>query len=129
MTDAEFLAALEAATLPESAFTHREHVRAAYLYLRRGSFGAALDAMAAALRRYAAAQGRPDRYHETMTVAFMALINERLAGDGDPGSWPAFAACHPDLLGRGLLAAYYPAAFLADERARRVFRLRPLTDG
>ena len=41
MTDADFLAALERCTLPESEFTHAAHVRAAYLYLRDGSFGQA----------------------------------------------------------------------------------------
>jgi len=42
MTDGEFLAALEDCTLPESAFHHVDHVRAAYLYLRNGGFAEAI---------------------------------------------------------------------------------------
>ena len=74
MTDADFLAALERCTLPESEFTHAAHVRAAYLYLRDGTFGQAIDRMAATIRRYATSLGKPDRYHDTITVGFLALI-------------------------------------------------------
>ena len=74
MTDADFLAALERCTLPESEFTHAAHVRAAYLYLCDGSFGQAIDRMAATIRRYATSLGKPDRYHDTITVGFLALI-------------------------------------------------------
>ena len=73
MTDADFITALERCTLPESEFTHAAHVRAAYLYLRDGSFGQAIDRMAATIRRYATSLGKPDRYHDTITVGFLAL--------------------------------------------------------
>ncbi len=35
MTDAEFVAAFESCALPAQAFRHRDHVRLAWLYLRR----------------------------------------------------------------------------------------------
>ena len=92
MTDSDFLAALERCTLPESELTHAAHVRAAYLYLCRGSFGQAIDRMAATIRRYATSLGKPGRYHDTITVGFLALIRERISEDGDGGSWTEFAA-------------------------------------
>ena len=123
MTDADFLAALERCTLPESEFTHAAHVRAAYLYLRDGSFGQAIDRMAATIRRYATSLGKPDRYHDTITVGFLALIRERICDSGDGGSWPGFAAGNPDLLDRGCLLRHYPKDQLQSLLARRVFVL------
>ena len=87
MTDGEFLAALEACTLPASAFRHADHLRAAYLYLRAGSFAGAIARVTTTLRRYAASQGKPERYHETITVAYLALINQHLQDRGDAGGW------------------------------------------
>ena len=111
MSDAEFLAALERCTLPESEFTHAAHVRAAYLYLCDGSFGQAIDRMAAAIRRYATSLG------------FLALIRARLSerGEGPPAT--GVAAANPDLLDRGLLLRHYPAQQLQSALARRVFVL------
>ena len=128
MTDAEFLASLEAATLPEADFNHAGHVRAAWLYLRQGSFPEALAKMGGALRNYAAAHGLPDRYHETVTVAFLALINERLQLRGDGGDWRSFLGQNRDLLDRRLLTHYYRPETLASSAARRVFILGEFRD-
>jgi len=97
MTDAEFLAALESCALPEAEFDHRGHLRAAWLCLRGGSFPEALARMSAALKRYSTHMGKPGRYHETITVAHMAVINERLHAGGAQDSWSAFLRDNPDL--------------------------------
>jgi len=125
VTDHEFLAALEDTTLPDHAFCHRDHLRAAYLYLQRDGFAGATVAMSAALRRFAASRGKAERYHETITIAFLALINERLAASGDAGSFEAFLARHPEITERTLLERYYRPETLASERARRAFVLEP----
>jgi hypothetical protein len=123
MTDGEFLAALESCTLPESEFGHVGHVRAGWLYLRANDFAGALSQMSTALRRYAAAHGKPDRYHETITVAYLALINEHRYRYGDGGDWPAFIGQNEALLDRRLLCHYYRPETLASPEARRVFIL------
>ena len=128
MTDAEFLAALESGALPEADFDHAGHVRAAWLYLQQGSFPQALGRMSAALRNYAAVLGKPDRYHETITVAYLALINERLALRGDGGGWRAFLEQNHELLDRRLLTHYYRPETLASPAARRVFILGEFRD-
>lgn len=123
MSDEEFLAALESCTLPASEFTHVAHVRAAYLYLRSGSFAQAIDRTSGSIRRYAASLGVPEKYHETITVAYLALIQERLVERGDGGGWTGFAAAHPDLFERDLLLKSYPVRQLESPLARRVFVL------
>lgn len=124
--DAQFLAALEAATLPPELFDHAAHVRAGYLYLRRLPFPQATAAMCATIANYARALGKPERYHETITVAFMALINAQLRRNGDGGSWQDFRARHPQLLRRDALLAYYPREVLESLEARSCFKLLPL---
>src|SRR5262245_10159416 len=122
MTDSECLAALESGALPPQEFTHRAHVRAAYLYLQTLPFGAALDRMCTTLRTFSAAVGQPGRYHETITIGFMALVNVHRRMD--PGmDWPDFASRHPQLMDPRLLDEYYAGATLASPLARQVFVL------
>jgi hypothetical protein len=123
MTDQEFLAALEDCTLPKAAFNHSGHIRAGYLYLTRHPFGIALDKIKTAIQRYAASLGVSDLYHETITVAYMALINQHLAEWQGAESWDAFAAGNPGLFDKGLLARYYRDETLKSPRAKRMFVL------
>lgn len=123
MTDEEFVAALEAAALPAGSFDHAAHVRAAHFYLRRHGFIAGMAAFRAALRRFAERHGAAGKYHETITVAFLAVIHERMHDGGEDEDWPAFAARNPDLFERDFLDRYYRRETLASPRARAVFLL------
>jgi hypothetical protein len=123
MTDEEFLRALENCILPESEFGHIAHVRAAYLYLQQSDFIGALERIRRAIRNFAAHCGQPDRYHETITVAYVALIQQHICEHGDAGGWATFARDNPELFKPDLLSQFYPQAQLASALARRVFLL------
>src|SRR6185369_3240544 len=123
LADDDFLAAFEAATLPISAFAHRAHVRAGFLYLRRFDFGAAIDRFSGALKAFATANGKTGLYHETVTVAFLALINERMRLQNADAGWTHFAAANPDLFAKDCLGRFYAAEELATPEAREVFLL------
>ena len=123
MSDDEFVRELESCSLAESDFGHAAHVRAAYLYLRASDFPAALARMRGAIRNFAAHMGKPERYHETITVAYLALIGQCLRERGDNGGWPAFAQRNPELFEPDLLQRYYSRAQLDSEVARRTFVL------
>jgi hypothetical protein len=123
MTDEEFLTALERCELAAESFTHAAHVRAGYLYLRAGGFDAALGRMRGAVRRFAAHVGKPDKYHETITVAYLALIHQRLRERGDGAGWAGFGAQNPDLFEPELLLRYYRRSELESNLARQVFVL------
>ena len=122
MNDDTFLTALEDGSLPPAAFDHAAHVRAGYLYLRRLGFLPGMAAFRAALHAFAERLGVLDKYNETVTMAFLVLIHERMA-DGPAADWPTFAAAHPDLFDRKLLLRYYRQSTLQSERARRIFIL------
>ena len=122
MSDAELIARFERAEVDE--FHHHDHVRVAFAYLRTMPLLDALRAFTAALRRFAAAQGKPQLYHETITWAFLFIIHERMAQA--PGAdWEAFIAQNDDLLRwkPSVLERYYPGEVLQSELARRVFVL------
>lgn len=122
---AELLARFEDTTLPNERFHHADHVRVAWEYLERHPPLAALDRFASALRRYATAHGAAEKYHETITVAYLFLIAERRARLGAGHSWEEFAAANADVLRSkgGVLERYYRAETLASDLARRVFVL------
>jgi hypothetical protein len=126
MTDTEFLTELETCRLPACDFPHAGHLRAAYLYLRAEPFPQAAARMCATIRRYADALGKPEKYHETVTIGFMALIQRHLRLRGDGGGWPGFLEQNPELLRKDALLAYYPAAVLESAEARATFVLVPL---
>jgi len=123
--DSELLAGFRAATLPEGAFRHREHVRVAWLMLRELPPDRALEAFSTGLRRYAAACGKAGLYHETITWAFLLLIRERMARGAPDTTFAEFAAANPELLAwkPSILESYYRPETLASDLARRVFLL------
>jgi hypothetical protein len=123
MSDAQFLQALESCVLPQSEFGHAAHVRAAYLYLRADEFAAALARICRSIRSYAAHLGQPERYHETITVAYAALIQQHLFERGDGGGWAGFARANPELFQADLLRRFYSPAQLESAAARAVFLL------
>jgi len=123
MNDADFLRALERRELAPAAFTHAAHLRAAYLYLRDLGFDAALPRIRRSIREYAAHLGQPDKYHETITVAYLALIQQRLLERGDGGGWAGFERLNADLFRRDLLLRHYRRAELESPLARRTFVL------
>ncbi len=120
--DEEFVRALEARTLPAAQFKHAAHVRAAWWYLHRYPIGEAIDRFRATLRAYADSLGASAKYHETITVAWLLLIAERLDADARALTWREFADRYPELFGTPpLVTRYYTDATLTSSRARTSF--------
>lgn len=118
----DLLERFELGKLDPAQFHHREHVQVSYRLLERHPFPEALLHLARGLRRLAAAAGKPEIYHETMTAAFLALIAERRLS-AQFKSWEDFAARNPDLFSRELLQRFYDPAVLRSELARKTFVL------
>jgi len=116
------LIALETGALDPAQFPHREHVRLGYEMLERYPFGEALMRFSRGLRLLAAKAGRPEVYHETITVAFLAVIGERRARGEDAG-WGEFKINNSDLLDKRCLDRWYDADYLRSDLARKTFCL------
>jgi N-formylglutamate deformylase len=74
MTDDEFVSAFESCTLPPSAFHHSDHIRLARIYLHQMGLDAATERFIESLKRFAAHLGKSEKYHETMTIAWMRVV-------------------------------------------------------
>ena len=117
LTDDEFIARFEAHAL--EAFAHRDHVRLAFAYARRGGVPAAIEG-ARRIRGFAEALGATRKYHDTITVGWARVVG-RLAVDCAPLTFDAFLDAHPELMRRDLLGAHYSDAVLFSEAARAAF--------
>jgi hypothetical protein len=123
MTDDEFMASFERGSLDGQSFHHADHVRMAFLYLRRYPALEALQRFSTSLVAFAAVNDKPQLYHETITWAFLLLIRERLARAGSDQTWGEFAAGNGDLLdwNDNVLKKYYRSETLASDLARKTF--------
>jgi len=122
MNDRDFAEAFERCAI--TSFHHRDHVRLAWIYLRHSPPLDALARFTASLKRFAAANGHPELYHETITWAYLLLIHERMART-PADDFETFAAENADLLAwkPSILDRYYDRAILDSELARRTFLL------
>ena len=125
MSDDEFLGAFEACAIEPSEFRHADHVRLGWIYLRRLTLIEAIERFTESLKRFAAHNGVPGRYHETITWAYLLLIHGRMQQDRGAGDWESFRAAHGDLLRwkPSILERYYTRETLASDVARRTFVL------
>ena len=122
MTIEAELHALETGALKLCAFPHAEHVRLAYEMLARHSFADVLVRYSGGLKLLVAKAGKPEVYHETRTVAFLSLINERRVRGGLT-TWSQFIAANADLLEKRCLERWYSVEELDSVIARQVFIL------
>ena len=128
MTNEEIIEEFEQGRAPGGSFHHADHIRMAFTYLSECSVLEALQRFCAALQRFAAAQGKPHLYHETITWAYLFLIRERMLRVEHRQIWQEFAAANQDLLTwerekGGILSRYYRPETLGSSDARSVFLL------
>jgi hypothetical protein len=126
--DEELLRQFEDLTLPFEQWTHRAHVRVAYLYLTRHPFDGALEHVRRGVMRYNAANHVPEAplsgYNETTTRAFLHLIaavKAAYAATHPVESSDAFCNAHPQLMTKHALRLFYSPQRRGDPLAKRQF--------
>src|SRR4051812_47463650 len=124
MDDADFLRRFEDRSLPFDQWTHRSHVKVAYLYLRHLPFPAALERVRRGIKAYNAANHVPEGpttgYNETTTCAFMPLVAATMRAYGETfptANADAFCDPPPQLMTRHVLRLFYSPARRMDPRA------------
>jgi hypothetical protein len=124
VTADQIIERFESGAIANDSFHHADHVQLAFSYLNRYPVLDALLRFSCALKKFAAAHGKTQLYHETITCAYLFLIHERMAS-GENVTWEEFARDNPDLLiwKGGILNLYYRDATLKCDLARKVFLL------
>ena len=118
MTDEAFARAFERGDVTPAQFDHTAHVRVAWVYLNESaSSDEALARMRDAIRRFAAAAGASQKYHETITVFWMRLL-EGVRARGAAGELADVLAAHPELADKNLPLQYYSRDRLFSDEAR-----------
>jgi hypothetical protein len=114
MTDVELTRALERGEIKD--FHHASHLHVAWVYLdESSSVQQAANKMRNTLRQFAAAAGKPEKYHETITLFWVHLLAhaasraERLED---------IVHANPQLLEKNFPLAYYSPERLFSDEAR-----------
>jgi hypothetical protein len=121
--DLAFVRAFERLEVAGDAFRHEDHVRLGWICLRQAPLAEAAARFVRMLKAFAAHQGVPEKYHETITWAYLLLIHDRSTTLPEEHSWRELAARNPDLLSYrpSILPRYYREETLASDRARTGF--------
>jgi hypothetical protein len=110
LSDADFVRAFERGDIANAEFRHASHLRLALAYLDQSrSVEEAIGRMTVALQRFATRAGKPEKYHQTITIFWMRMVGR--------------------LLDKRLPLAYYSPERLSSDEARLTWvepDLRPL---
>jgi hypothetical protein len=113
LSDDEFLEAFHSCRLENCEFRHADHLRLAWLHLRRAPFEAALGSVRTGIQRFAAHHRVAHLYHATITTAWVHLLathHER--------SFEEFLRQNDHKLTIDLLHQFWTPELLAGEEAR-----------
>lgn len=116
LSDDELVAGFEAGTLAE--FPHASHVRLTLIYLARHGVDETRLRMADGLLLFATLKGHPEKFHVTMTRAWLELIESARRRFPDAGNPEALVAACPGLLDKDALKRFYSAERLSTDDAR-----------
>jgi hypothetical protein len=103
-------------------FGHREHVHLTWLAVRRCGVPAAIGLVSDGIRRTARYAGAPQKYHATVSRAWVELVGHHAAqweeSECGEGEFAAFADRNPALLDKRLLTRFYRPVTLASPQAK-----------
>jgi hypothetical protein len=116
--DAELTVILPLITGPDGHFGHRQHINLAFHAARQYGMPAAVETVCGWLRQLTGYTRAPQKYHQTVSRAWVELVAHHVAADPGCANFAVFAARHPALLDKRLLARHYRSSTLAAAEAR-----------
>ncbi|HEX5139166.1 MAG TPA: hypothetical protein VFY93_19520 [Planctomycetota bacterium] len=125
MDDAAFVGRFEACAIPLEEWDHKAHLKVAWTYLRQHGLLGATERMRAGIRRFNASKGLEDSldrgYHETLTVAWLRIVDAVMRVHGAEADATAFLGKHTQLHSKALLRLYYTRDRILSWDAKRRF--------
>lgn len=121
-SDRDFRAAFEAGAYAPADFSHRAHVRLAYVYLADWNVDIALERMRAALIGFLSHHHiSASKYHETLTRAWVLAVDHFMHRTSESSSADEFIERNPVLLDSRIMLTHYSAGLLFSDAARAEF--------
>ncbi len=96
--DGELAAILPGITGPSGQFRHRQHINLAFLAVRRYGMPDATARICDWIQRIAAYERAPQKYHHTVSRAWVEIVAHHVDADPDCADFDTFAERHPGLL-------------------------------
>ena len=117
-TDPELAAILPVITGVTGQFRHRQHINLAYYAVWRYGMPDAIGRICTWIRQIAAYERAPQKYHHTVSRAWVEAVAYHVAEDPGCDDFEDFAARNPALLDKRLLSRHYRSSTLAAPAAR-----------
>jgi hypothetical protein len=118
MTDDQFLQAFESGSLPNAAFHHLDHLRMAWLYVRRDGAELGEAEVLTHLKHFATVKGALPIFNETLTRFWVRLVAHVADHNPDANSFDALVTCWPRLRDQSLPYYHYQRETLQSPAAR-----------
>ena len=115
---AELAAILAEIVPPGGSFRHREHIHLAYIAVQRYGPARGAGTVAGWIKHLAAYQRAPQKFHATVTRAWVEIVAHHMAAVPAATDFAAFADRYPPLLDKRLLTSHYTSRALASPAAR-----------
>jgi hypothetical protein len=122
LPDDEFLLAFFNAELANSEFHHSDHLRVAWLSVRRHGLMEAETRVTEGIRRFAAVHGHAARYHDTMTRFWVRLVGHAVSNRPEIDDFDTFLSAYPMLLDPGLPFRHWRREAMFTPEARAAWR-------
>src|ERR1700686_600664 len=116
--DEQFLAAFEAGKIANQDFHHRDHLRLAWIQIRRLGPGPGADTAAGAIRQFAPPHGHAGRFPETMTRFWVRVVGMGITSHPTV-SFDDLLAAEPHLLDKNLPFRHWSRERMGSDEARR----------
>ena len=121
-SDEDFLRAIFGLTLANSEFRHRDHLRLAWLAVRRHGDGAAEEVVTAGIRRFAQHNSHGPLYHDTMTRFWLRLVGHAVSARPEIVDFDEFLAAFPLLLDKSAPLRHWSREAMFGPEARAAWQ-------
>ena len=122
LDDREFVAAFERCEMPGGGFTHRDHVRFAYVLLCELPVDEAHVRTKASLMAFLDHHKiDPAKYHETLTRAWLMAVRHFMDESAPSASADEFLELNPRLLDSSIMKSHYSDERMDSPEARQRF--------
>ena len=120
--DQIFRREFEACHIPPTEFSHRAHLRLAYVYLSLHDIDTAHQLMRSALSAFIKHNGIDAvKYHETITRAWIMAVRHFMENTPSCESYEAFIEANPRMLDSKIMMTHYSSDVLFTDEARTTF--------
>ena len=120
--DLRFRDQFESGEISTADFSHRNHLRLAFVYLTESDTEEAGDRMRAALLKFLDDNNVPaGKFHKTLTISWIMAVKHFMQKAESAASFEEFIAADDRLLDPNIMLTHYSRDTLFSETARTIF--------